>query len=354
MGQKHGTIIKKRYGNLPVIKRITKGFGSRKTLRSREKKWRNACRVSGAGAEMKEWTMKALLLLLGAGMLGGASILLAKLAVGAGISPLSYLFWQCLGAGGVLLVISTLRRDMPSFAPRYLRYYFIAGLVSLALPMGVGYFMVPHLGAALAGVFTAMPPLITYLLSMCVGLERARLGRMMGLMAGFAGVLVLYVPQLSAPDSTLLVYLLIAAIIPLSLAMGNVYRTADWPVGANPVPLAAGMMLASALYCLGFETLRDTLIVPSIDQSYLWGIIMVQIVVAALMYMCHFELQRVAGPVYLSQIGYVMALTTLIGGVALFNEELRPELLITLGCVVLGTFLVRPGGKKAASHAVDV
>ena len=297
--------------------------------------------------------MKALLLLLGAGVLGGTSILLAKLAVGAGLTPLSYLFWQCLGAGGVLLGISALRRDLPSMAPRYLRYYFVAGLVSLAVPMGVGYFMVPHIGAALAGIFTAMPPLMTYLLSMCVGLERARFGRMLGLMAGFVGVLFLYLPQLSAPDNTLLVYLLIAAIIPVSLAMGNVYRTADWPVGANPIPMAAGMMLASAVYCLGFEMMRDHLVIPSPDQGYIWGIIGVQIVVAALMYMCHFELQRVAGPVYLSQIGYIMALTTLIGGVALFNEALRPELLITLGCVVLGTFLVRPGHKKAASDAAD-
>ncbi|OSQ38399.1 DMT family transporter [Thalassospira mesophila] len=297
--------------------------------------------------------MKALLLLLGAGVLGGTSILLAKLAVGAGLTPLSYLFWQCLGAGGVLLGISALRRDLPSMAPRYLRYYFVAGLVSLAVPMGVGYFMVPHIGAALAGIFTAMPPLMTYLLSMCVGLERARFGRMLGLMAGFVGVLFLYLPQLSAPDNTLLVYLLIAAIIPVSLAMGNVYRTADWPVGANPIPLAAGMMLASAVYCLGFEMMRDRLMIPSPDQGYIWGIIGVQIVVAALMYMCHFELQRVAGPVYLSQIGYIMALTTLIGGVALFNEALRPELLITLGCVVLGTFLVRPGHKKPASGAAD-
>ncbi|PKR54903.1 DMT family transporter [Thalassospira marina] len=292
--------------------------------------------------------MKALLLLLGAGILGGTSILLAKLAVGAGMTPLSYLFWQCLGAGLVLLVISALRGDVPSLAPRYLRYYFIAGLVSLALPMGVGYFMVPHLGAALAGIFTAMPPLITYLLSMCIGLERARLARMLGLMAGFVGVLFLYVPQLTAPDSTILGYLLAAAVIPVSLAIGNVYRTADWPVGARPVPLAAGMLLASAVYCLFFELGRDQLLVPDFNHTYLWGIIALQVVVAALMYMCHFELQRVAGPVYLSQIGYLMALTTLVGGVALFGETLRPELLVTLGCVVLGTFLVRPGGKKAA------
>ncbi len=292
--------------------------------------------------------MKALLLLLGAGILGGTSILLAKLAVGAGMTPLSYLFWQSLGAGLVLLVVSALCGDAPAFTPRYLRYYFVSGLVSLALPMGVGYFMVPHLGAALAGIFTAMPPLITYLLSMCIGLEKAQLKRMLGLMAGFVGVLFLYLPQLTAPDSTLLVYLLVAAIIPVSLALGNVYRTADWPAGARPVPLASGMLLASAVYCLVFETGRDHLQVPDFDQAYLWAVIAVQVAVAALMYMCHFELQRVAGPVYLSQIGYIMALTTLVGGVALFDEALRPELLVTLACVVLGTFLVRPGGKKAA------
>ena len=64
--------------------------------------------------------------------------------------------------------------------------------------------------------------------------------------------------------------------------------------------------------------------------------------VASMMYICHFELQRVAGPVFLSQIGYVMALTSLAGGTLLLGETLRPELIVTLGCVVAGTFLVRP------------
>ena len=40
--------------------------------------------------------------------------------------------------------------------------------------------------------------------------------------------------------------------------------------------------------------------------------------------------------------GYVMALTSLAGGTLLLGETLRPELIVTLACVVAGTFLVRP------------
>ncbi len=291
---------------------------------------------------MSATRLKPVLLLIGSGTMGGSSILLAKVGVQEGIPALSYLFWQCLGAGLILAMLSIGRGGLPPLRGKYIRYYFVAGLVSLAIPMGLGYFMVPYIGASMAGVFTALPPLMTYLISMGIGIETAQFKRLMGLMVGFCGVLFLYVPQITAPDSTLLVYLLVAALIPVSLAIGNVYRTVAWPTGASPLTLASGMMLASAILCLVFETGRDQLHVPDFGNGMAWLIIGVQMAVASMMYICHFELQRVAGPVFLSQIGYVMALTSLAGGTLLLGETLRPELIVTLGCVVAGTFLVRP------------
>ncbi|OCK05876.1 MULTISPECIES: hypothetical protein [Thalassospira] len=85
-----------------------------------------------------------------------------------------------------------------------------------------------------------------------------------------------------------------------------------------------------------------------------WLIIGVQMAVASMMYICHFELQRVAGPVFLSQIGYVMALTSLAGGTLLLGETLRPELIVTLACVVAGTFLVRPARHRIVGHRQPV
>ncbi|OSQ49557.1 DMT family transporter [Thalassospira alkalitolerans] len=298
---------------------------------------------------MRPTWVKPVLLLIGAGFMGGSSILLAKIGAQEGIPPLSYLFWQCLGAGLVLGMLAALRGGLPPLRWDYIRYYFLAGLVSLAFPMGLGYFMVPIIGASMAGVFTALPPLMTYLISMGIGIETAQFKRLMGLMVGFCGVLFLYLPQITAPDSTLLGYLLVAALIPVSLAIGNVYRTVAWPKGASPLTLASGMMLASAVLCLMFETGRDQLHVPDIDSGAAWLIIAVQMAVGSLMYICHFELQRVAGPVFLSQIGYVMALTSLAGGTLLLGETLRLELIVTLGCVVAGTFLVRPASGPAQS-----
>jgi drug/metabolite transporter (DMT)-like permease len=303
---------------------------------------------------MHDGVAKPVLLLIGAGSLGGVSILLSKLAALAGIPPLSYLFWQSLGAGLVLAVVAGMRGQWPSLSGRYLRYYVVAGLVSLAFPMGLGYFMVPFLGASMAGIFMALPPLITYLISLGVGLERMQTKRMLGLMIGFAGVVILYVPEIRSPQTTVLVYLLFALLIPLSLALGNVYRTLDWPGGASPIALASGMMLASAVMCAGFEETRDHLLIPMLSDHRAWTIIGVQMIVASLMYMCHFELQRVAGPVFLSQIGYVMALTSLLGGTLLMGEEFRPVLLVTLACVVAGTFLVRPARPAKTADQIKI
>ena len=88
--------------------------------------------------------LKPVLLLIGSGTMGGSSILLSKVAAQEGIPALSYLFWQCLGAGLILAILSVGRGGLPPLRAGYIRYYFVAGLVSLAIPMGLGYFMVPY------------------------------------------------------------------------------------------------------------------------------------------------------------------------------------------------------------------
>ncbi len=60
------------------------------------------------------------------------------------------------------------------------------------------------------------------------------------------------------------------------------------------------------------------------------------------MYVLYFQLQRVAGPVYLSQIGYVAAGFGVAIAVAVFAETVTLAMLAGLALIAGGVFLVTP------------
>ncbi len=122
-------------------------------------------------------------------------------------------------------------------------------------------------------------------------------------------------------------------LIPLSLAAGNIYRTADWPKDAGPIELAAGSNLVSALILLGLMVAmfgaRRSLRSPTNI-----GLTVAQVAASAGMFVFFFRLQSVGGPVYLSQIGYVAAAIGLASGTIFLGE--RYQLLTWLGALVVG------------------
>ena len=113
-------------------------------------------------------------------------------------------------------------------------------------------------------------------------------------------------------------WLAAALLIPVSLAIGNVFRTLAWPADSTPLALAVGSNLAAAgmLLLLAFangETQSSLLLVP-------W-LMLAQAVASSAMFLFFFRLQRVGGPVTLSQIGTVAAAVGIGVGAGLLGER---------------------------------
>jgi drug/metabolite transporter (DMT)-like permease len=141
-------------------------------------------------------------------------------------------------------------------------------------------------------------------------------------------------------------WLLIALLIPLSLACGNVYRSLDWPRGAQGLWLAVGSNAAAALMLLllawGTSPWSDAMRMAQLP----WAMA-AQVLAASLMFLLFFRLQEVGGPVTLSQIGTVAAAVGV--GVGSLMGERYPSV-VWLGVVVISAGLactlwgrMRPG-----------
>jgi drug/metabolite transporter (DMT)-like permease len=265
------------------------------------------------------WNSAPALLLLTGSMLG-LSLPFGKLALEQGVPPLLWALVISLGAGLTLLVfLIGGGRGIRLDAAR-LRYFVLAAFISYAVPNCVVFTAMPHLGAGYMGIMFTLSPIVTLLLSLLMGVRRPNRSAILGLLIGFAGALVVAAMRGGAGQQASLFWVLLSFVVPVSLALGNIYRTVGWPEGAGPIELASGSHLASASMLLAalFAQGEGAAIGHLADLPLL---VAAQVAAAGGMFAVFFRLQQVGGPVYLSQIGYVAAAVGLASGIAFLGES---------------------------------
>jgi drug/metabolite transporter (DMT)-like permease len=261
----------------------------------------------------------ALLVVLGS--LWGFAFSLVKIATVSGVPPLALVFWQSLGAGSILLAVTRARGAVPPLSRAILFYAFGTGLLGLALPSTNAAAALGHIPAGLMAVIVAVSPLATAVFSRALGIERLGRWRAGGLLLGLAGALLIMLPRASLPTPEVAHWALIAFATPLLYAGCNVFIARFRPGGVDSVALAAGMLLA-AMLCLGPVMLATGSWHP------LWrdfgageAAVLGQMAITALAYVIWFEVVRLAGPVFSSQVGYIVTATGLAWAMLLFGER---------------------------------
>jgi drug/metabolite transporter (DMT)-like permease len=271
-------------------------------------------------------------LLIVAGGLLGLALPFGKMATQAGVSGMLWAFVVSCGAGGVLLLALVLTGRRIGLTVHRLRYFIIAAAISYALPNFLLFTAIPHLGAGYTGIMFTISPVITLMLSLLLGVRRPNRLGVAGIVVGFIGALIVTLTRGEAGRPADILWVLIGLMVPVSLAVGNIYRTYDWPEGAGPIELAAGSHLAAALLLL-----LGLVITGGVDSfALLPGVpllVLAQVASAATMFAFFFRLQAVGGPVYLSQIGYVAAAIALFSGIFFLGE--RYQLLTWIGAAII-------------------
>jgi drug/metabolite transporter (DMT)-like permease len=279
------------------------------------------------------WNGAFALLLITGGLLG-LILPFGKIAAQNGVPPLLWTFVFSFGAASVLCVALFLRRHRFTVTPRVLRYYAIAAAISYALPNFLIFTVMPHLGAGYTGIMYTLSPAITLLMSITLAIRRpSRLG-IAGIMVGLAGAVMVAATRGEMGQPAEPFWVALALLIPVLLAAGNIYRTYDWPEGADPVELAVGSHFASAFMLLAAMLFQGQ--VSFAPLAVIPFITIAQIAAAAAMFAFYFRLQAVGGPVYLSQIGYVGAGVGLLSGTMLLGERYQALTWAGAGVIVVG------------------
>jgi drug/metabolite transporter (DMT)-like permease len=214
------------------------------------------------------------------------------------------------------------------------------------MPYVLAYVVLHELQVGLVGLLTALSPVVTYALARILGQERGSPLRLLGLIVGLAGVVLLIIPEESIDLSEQSAFLLLALAIPLTLGVSNIYRSRYWPVGSEALPLAIGMLTVQGglLFIVNLSLGNFEQHLP--QSAGIGGLLLLLALMAGATYLSTFKLLRIGGPVYLSQMGYVITAVTLVAGIVMWGEHYDHTDVWSMGLILSGVLLTTWAGRN--------
>lgn len=291
--------------------------------------------------------MTALAMLLGIGAIWGLAFTLTKIAVAAGAAPAALAFWQtAIGAAALLALGFRPPRDRA-----HLRFYAISGMIGSALPSWLVATAAQSLSAGVIAVAMALAPLLCLALVTALRIERFSLRRLAGLVLGLCAVVLIAAPMGGGAVS--LGALLLAVGAATSYATEDVYIAVARPPASGPFALLSGMLLAASLYLApGWLIGGGGLPLPLETAAREgWAALVLMGFGNLLAYGGFVALVARTGPVFASQVSYLIVASGVLWGMAVLGERHATGFWLALGLMLAGLTLARPSGAKRAAPA---
>lgn len=263
----------------------------------------------------------SVILLISLGLVWGSGYAIARFAVTNGVTPLGYTFWQCLGPAVILSLLSSVQKTKSNLSVRYFYFFFICGLIGIALPNTNMYFAAAHLPAGMLALLVNTVPIMIYPLALISKQEKFDLMRFFAICLAIIGVLTLVLPKTSLPDKHSAIWVLIALLTPMCFALFATYVNPKRPSDCTSLTLAAGMMCTATIILTPLVFVTHSFFAFHFPFTIPMLIILLEIVLSSLGYVLFFWLLKIAGPVYYSLVDGIVAATGILWGIIIFHEH---------------------------------
>ena len=194
----------------------------------------------------------------------------------------------------------------------------------------------------------ALAPMMTYLGAVIFRIERAWWIKYLGLIVGIAGIVLIVAPANSLPSPDLVIWALIALIVPFGYAATTIAAVLMRPPAMDSISFSVGY----------FVTVVPILFVAMLVAGEFWAFdgafgdaewaLVLSAAIQGLGIYLFLELVMLMGPVFFTTVNFITPLTGILFGWAFFGDKLSSWVLIALVPLFLGLVFVilpRPAAK---------
>ncbi len=290
---------------------------------------------------MAEHRLFPYFLILGAGIIWGATFSLALIATAQGAHPLGLSAWQ-VTLTALFFIVAFLFSRFTLFNFRHLRHYLVLAVVGISAPNLLYYYAAPHLSAGILAITVSTVPLFTYAIMLLLRFESMIARRVAGIVLGMIAILLLVVPDhgFSSEDANL--WILVVIVCAVLYSVENVYIGRGIPAAIDIRELLFGSNLLAALMQFPLA------LYLGVDESWPWllsdaGLALAGIAFGScIAYAMFFYTIKTSGPVFASQCAYAVTIFGVIWGIIIFSEQHSLWIWISVIVMLLGLVLVSP------------
>jgi drug/metabolite transporter (DMT)-like permease len=275
------------------------------------------------------------LLLLILSVLWGGSFYFAKIAV-LEIPPLTLAFGR---VGIAALTLAVVARAMGTSFPRDAATWWNLTMMAAfnnVVPFTLIFWGQIHITIGLAGILNATSPLFGVVAAhLMTHDDRMTAGRVVGLIAGFVGVVVLIGPDLLTDLGSNVMAELACLAGSCFFALGAVMsrRVRGYP----PVVVATGQLTMSTVLLLPLVLLFDrpsTMFTAS--RAAIWAMMSLALLSSALAYLIYFRLIARAGATNALVVTFLIPVSAIVLGIVLLNETVDARQLAGMAAIFIG------------------
>lgn len=279
------------------------------------------------------------LLFLGLGAVWGSSFMWIKIAV-QDVGPFALVAWRLLfGSTGMALVLRLRRISVPRSWSAY-RDLIVMGMINTALPFVLISWGEQTVDSAVASILNSTVPLFTLVIAhFFLSEEDMDRRRVLGLLVGFGGVLLLMSRDLAGGVEASLVGQLAVLAAAVSYASAAVFARRRLNEMHSFVQAFLPMLAADAVVWTLAWPLEGGSLLPSAELTWL-ALLWLGLLGSCVAYMLYFSLLKRVGPTRTTLVTYLIALFGVLLGVVFLNEPLDARLAGGGALVIAGIAVV--------------
>jgi drug/metabolite transporter (DMT)-like permease len=296
--------------------------------------------TKGCALSIKDWFK-----FLAIGLIWGSTFLWVKLAIRE-IGPFTLVMMRALFASIALFLLIRIKKMGP-FPYSYIGIFLIIGLLNAALPFALVAWGIQYISSGMAAILNSTVPLFTLMIApLIIPEERFSTLKIIGLVLGFGGVIVLVAGKVTENFSQIGIGQIAVLIAAISYALSAVLIRKK-AVHLQPEWQSFLQMSAAFLFLLPLAVLTEhPMILPKQPLTWIAALWM-GVMGSCVGLMLFFNLLRKIGPTRTVLTSYLFPVVAVLLGVVFLNEILDWKMIFGGIMILSGVLLVnRPTKEK--------